>query len=151
MPLRFDVFCRVVDNFGDAGVAWRLARTLVEERGWLVRLFIDELATLAHIVPELDPTLSSQSAAGVEVLAWKRAEHARPSAVVIEAFGCPLPESYVERMASEARAPIWINLEYLSAEDWVLGCHALPSRASRQRTTTMAWKRRPPGPARGLP
>jgi uncharacterized repeat protein (TIGR03837 family) len=30
-------------------------------------------------------------------------------------------------MAAKAVKPAWINLEYLSAEDWVRGCHALPS------------------------
>jgi uncharacterized repeat protein (TIGR03837 family) len=47
--------------------------------------------------------------------------------VVIEAFGCELPAAYVEAMAGSARAPIWLNLEYLSAEAWVAGCHGLPS------------------------
>ncbi|MEG0821391.1 MAG: elongation factor P maturation arginine rhamnosyltransferase EarP [Burkholderiaceae bacterium] len=122
-----DLFCQVIDNFGDAGVAWRLARSLVAERGWHVRLIIDELATLARIAPALDPADDSQSALGVEVLAWTKAAHIQPAEVVIEAFGCALPEAYVERMAARTPAPVWINLEYLSAEDWVLGCHTLPS------------------------
>ena len=31
--MRIDLFCRVIDNWGDAGVCWRLARQLVRERG----------------------------------------------------------------------------------------------------------------------
>ena len=50
-----------------------------------------------------------------------------PAQVVIEAFGCELPPSYVDAMASLPRQPVWINLEYLSAEKWVEGCHGLPS------------------------
>lgn len=125
-----DLFCQVIDNFGDAGVAWRLARALAHERGWRVRLFIDELATLARIVPELEPEAHEQSAQGIEVLAWDRAAHVQPAALVIEAFGCALPETYLQRLgvsAGAGAAHCWINLEYLSAEDWVLGCHALPS------------------------
>jgi uncharacterized repeat protein (TIGR03837 family) len=47
--------------------------------------------------------------------------------LVIEAFACKLPESYVEAMAAQGRKPVWLNLEYLSAEDWVEGAHRLPS------------------------
>ena len=122
-----DLFCEVIDNFGDAGVAWRLARSLATERGWRVRLFIDELETLSRIVPEVDPQARSQSALGIEILAWERGEHADPGEFVIEAFGCTLPPAYVQRMAEDGRRRVWVNLEYLSAEDWVLGCHALPS------------------------
>ena len=50
-----------------------------------------------------------------------------PGDVVIEAFGCRIPEPYVHAMASRARAPVWINLEYLSAETWIESCHGLPS------------------------
>ncbi len=45
--------------------------------------------------------------------------------VVIEAFACDLPPAYEAAMAG--RGCLWINLEYLSAESWVEGCHGLPS------------------------
>ena len=47
--------------------------------------------------------------------------------VVVEAFACELPERYVASMAARPDKPVWINLEYLSAEDWVEGCHAMAS------------------------
>jgi uncharacterized repeat protein (TIGR03837 family) len=47
--------------------------------------------------------------------------------VVIEAFGCGLPPRYVAAMTRHARPPLWITLEYLSAEDWVAQHHGLPS------------------------
>jgi uncharacterized repeat protein (TIGR03837 family) len=50
-----------------------------------------------------------------------------PADLVIEAFACRLPQSYVETMAAREPKPVWLNLEYLSAEDWVEGCHKLPS------------------------
>ncbi|MCF0254204.1 MAG: elongation factor P maturation arginine rhamnosyltransferase EarP, partial [Duodenibacillus sp.] len=28
-----DIYCRVIDNYGDAGVAWRLANSLAAELG----------------------------------------------------------------------------------------------------------------------
>lgn len=50
--------------------------------------------------------------------------------VVIEAFACALPAQYLADMQAATRKPLWLNLEYLSAEDWVGGCHALPSLQS---------------------
>ena len=44
MSRSWDVFCRVVDNYGDAAVCWRLARQLADEHGARVRLWIDLLA-----------------------------------------------------------------------------------------------------------
>ena len=127
--LRWDVFCRVVDNFGDGGVCWRLARQLAAEHGLAVTLWIDDVATLARIEPALDPQQDDQVARGVRV---RRSSVAQPATfldpdVVIEAFGCGLPDSYREAMAAETRPPVWINLEYLSAEGWIEAAHALPS------------------------
>ena len=46
-----DMFCRVIDNYGDAGVSWRLAQMLAKEYNWAVRLIIDDAAVLSAIVP----------------------------------------------------------------------------------------------------
>jgi uncharacterized repeat protein (TIGR03837 family) len=46
---------------------------------------------------------------------------------VIEAFACELPQTRLQAMAQRQPPPVWINLEYLSAEDWVAGCHGLAS------------------------
>lgn len=50
-----------------------------------------------------------------------------PGHVVLAAFACRLPEVFIEAMARRSPRPVWINLEYLSAEAWVADCHALPS------------------------
>ena len=50
--------------------------------------------------------------------------------MVVETFGCDTPEPYVLAMAARTPHPRWINLEYLSAEEWVEGSHALPVAAS---------------------
>jgi uncharacterized repeat protein (TIGR03837 family) len=132
---RWDVFCCVIDNFGDAGVCWRLARQLVSEHGLEVRLFVDALAALARIAPAIDATRSDQLLDGVRVIRWAgpRGEHAigDPGAAVIEAFGCGLPETYLAAMTGQHPQPVWINLEYLSAEAWIDGCHGLASRHPR--------------------
>jgi uncharacterized repeat protein (TIGR03837 family) len=46
--------------------------------------------------------------------------------VVVEAFGCELPAVFQALMA-QGKAPVWINLEYLSAEGYVARSHGLAS------------------------
>lgn len=127
--MRCDIFCNVIDNFGDIGVAWRLARQLRVEYGWQLRLWVDDLASFARLERELQPASTQQWLDGVDIRHWPANMPAPDTmpALVIEAFGCTLPPSYVGAMAACPRPPLWLNLEYLSAEDWVESCHALPS------------------------
>jgi uncharacterized repeat protein (TIGR03837 family) len=126
------LFCRVVDNYGDIGVCWRLARQFQHEHGLAVTLWVDELTSFKRICPELDPLRTSQDVQGVRVRKWDERfevpEAAETADVVIEAFGCELPRSYLDAMTRRQPRPVWINLEYLSAEAWVEGCHGLSSR-----------------------
>lgn len=128
-PLACDIFCTVVDNFGDIGVCWRLARQLVHEHGWQVRLFVDDLRTFTRLLPGVQPDAVRQRADGVVIEHW----HAQVgdaidiADIVIEAFACDLPPAYLAAMARRAQRPVWINLEYLSAEDWVADFHLRPS------------------------
>ncbi|NYT69457.1 elongation factor P maturation arginine rhamnosyltransferase EarP [Pusillimonas noertemannii] len=121
----FDIFCRVVDNYGDIGVCWRLARQLARHpAAGPVRLWVDDLASFARIEHAVDAAAARQKVAEVELLHWARPALAvEPHAVVIEAFACSPPPGFIARM----RDNLWINLEYLSAENWVQDCHALPS------------------------
>lgn len=125
---RWDIFCQVIDNYGDIGVCWRLARQLVEEHGIGIRLWVDDLNAFKRICPEITSQLLIQTAQGVEVHRWEADfPGVDPGVVIVEAFACHLPERFIARMAGRKPAPVWINLEYLSAEGWVSGCHALPS------------------------
>jgi len=129
---RYDIFCKVVDNYGDAGVSWRLARQLVREHDMAVTLWIDAIASLARIAKGIDPSRRLQSSEGVRVRAWPESlTGIELPDVVVEAFGCGLPDDYVDAMAAARRAPIWVNLEYLSAEPWVESAHGLPSPQPR--------------------
>ena len=125
--LRWDIFCRVIDNHGDLGVCWRLCADLAK-RGHTVRLWVDDASALAWMAP--------QGYKGVAVHAWPDTAALQALAqdatfqisdVVVEAFGCELPEAFQELMVREGHPPVWINLEYLSAEDFVEHCHGLPS------------------------
>jgi len=123
-----DIFCTVVDNYGDIGVCWRLAKQLASEHGMTIRLWVDDLASLHKLCAEVDPTRLIQQHRGVEIMHWGMPfAEVVPAQLVIEAFACELPERYVLAMAEQAHQPVWLNLEYLSAEDWVAGCHGLPS------------------------
>ncbi|CAD5110030.1 elongation factor P maturation arginine rhamnosyltransferase EarP [Zestomonas carbonaria] len=130
MKNTWDIFCSVVDNYGDIGVTWRLARQLVAEHGQAVRLWVDDLRAFVRLCPDADAQADSQWRQGVEVRAWHRDwRPVEPADVVIEAFACHLPPAYVEAMALRPGS-LWLNLEYLSAEDWVAGCHGLASPQS---------------------
>lgn len=124
----FDIFCRVIDNYGDIGVCWRLARQLMDEHGAAVRLWVDDLASLHLLCAQVDPGCARQQAAGVEIMRWEEEVPAvTPAGIVVEAFGCGLPERYVEAMAARNVPVLWVVLEYLSAEPWVREHHGLPS------------------------
>ena len=129
--MQIDLFCQIVDNYGDIGICWRLARQLGAEHGCHVRLIVDDLGAFRVIAPEIDPSLARQSLLGVEVVAWRDSDTLTPHAVVIEAFACNPPPSYVEAMATRSPRPFWINLEYLSAEAWVDQIHGMPSQHQR--------------------
>jgi uncharacterized repeat protein (TIGR03837 family) len=140
MPGRWDIFCKVVDNYGDAGVSWRLARQLAGEHGLDVTLWVDDLAVLSRIAPGIDRDRQRQQVAGVTLCRWAEPlRAAAPADVVIEAFGCGLPSEYVAAMARTAPAPSWYVLEYLSAEAWVEGAHALPSPHPRLSLPRRFW------------
>lgn len=129
---RWDIFCKIVDNYGDIGVCWRLSQQLAIEHHLQIRLFIDDMVAAKKIIMALDiaqqnPVIS-QVINNVEICAWPTLENkdkAKPADVVLETFSCELPAFYIKHMALQGS--IWINLEYLSAENWVSDFHAKPS------------------------
>ena len=128
----WDIFCRIVDNFGDIGICWRLSQQLANEHSLQVRLFIDDLLIASKIIIGLNPAIKSQTINNLEICTWPEPDSViQPAKVVIETFGCELPDVYVEKLCAQRGQPektIWVNLEYLSAETWVSDFHAKPSR-----------------------
>ncbi len=122
MPhLNWDIYCRVIDNYGDVGVCWRLARELAA-RGERVRLWIEDAAMLGWMAP--------LGAPGVSVGAIDEAGRERPGDVIVTAFGSELPPAVQLRLQSSdagEASVCWINLEYLSAEAYAAQSHGLPS------------------------
>lgn len=125
---RWDLFCRVIDNLGDIGVCWRLARCLKREHGCRIRLWVDDLKTFARIAHSVDPTALRQVVGGIEIGLWDDIEASRlPGDVVVETFGCGLPEQYLQAMIHSESRSVWIQLEYLSAEAWIDDFHGRAS------------------------
>lgn len=130
--LLWDVFCRVIDNHGDLGVCWRLSAQL-GALGHQVRLWVDDESALAWMAP--------QGAPGVQVRAWALSSEPAvvrelPVADVwIEAFGCEIEPNFIaetinsisDESKNNKNFPVWINVEYLTAEPYALRCHGLPS------------------------
>ncbi|HMD69001.1 MAG TPA: elongation factor P maturation arginine rhamnosyltransferase EarP, partial [Chitinivibrionales bacterium] len=126
-----DIFCHIVDNFGDAGVAYRFAHEFCLARpSCRTRLFCDDLAPLSDMCPGLDPRAALQESDCIVVVDATKLDGALisqlgPSDVVVEAFGCDIPAPYAAALLPAASA--WINLEHLSAERWVDGYHCRQS------------------------
>jgi uncharacterized repeat protein (TIGR03837 family) len=126
MQKRWDIFCKVVDNFGDIGICWRLARQLQGEHGLQTRLWVDDLESAKKIIPSLNINLNQQVVDEIVILKWHAdADFSQAADVVIEAFACDLPPAYLAVMTRKQSK--WVNLEYLSAEPWVDDFHAKPS------------------------
>ena len=122
----WDIFCKIVDNYGDIGVCWRLARQLRYEHGLKIRLWIDDVETAKKIITQLDISIDNQICNDIIITKWdENADFSVAADVVIEAFGCELPPAYLAAMVQ--KQSIWINLEYLSAEPWIDDFHAKSS------------------------
>ena len=132
----WDVFCQVIDNFGDIGVCWRLSADLAS-RGHTVRLWVDDPSALHWMAPGA----LGGDWPGVQVLRWAQSRDVAvltglaPADVWVEGFGCNIATEFIASYAysmssggqNEQQHPVWINLEYLSAEAYVERSHGLPS------------------------
>ena len=129
--MRWDIFCQIVDNYGDAGICWRLARSLSSIHGQEVRIFCDDLPTLNLLASGVDPSIKQK----IDIQPWEASftntrHPVQIPDVVIEAFGCELPERYLAGLFIAPIKPLIINLEYLSAEPWVIEFHGKASPQS---------------------
>ena len=134
--LKWDIFCSAVDNFGDIGVCWRLACNLAA-RGKRVRLWVDDVLPLAWMAPSGCPN--------VEVIDGRDGAAIRPQTtlgdVLVDTFDCEFAINLIASQAINTPAkvengiifehllttrPVWLNLEYLTAESFAERAHTLP-------------------------
>ena len=137
--LNWDIFCNVVDNFGDIGVCWRLACNLAA-RGKVVRLWVDDVSPLAWMAPGGYPNvevIDSKISIPIDTDSAK----ITLGDVLIDTFDCEFainniatqeintPSTAENGTISEhlpAVRPVWLNLEYLTAESFAERAHTLP-------------------------
>jgi uncharacterized repeat protein (TIGR03837 family) len=121
---RWVIFCRVIDNFGDAGVCWRLARQLATEFSIQIDLVIDRPDLLTALEPD-----HALLANNIQIWDWHPTQDQFPSLgdVTIAAFGCQLPPNY-RKLLNGIASKRWFNLEYLSAQPWVDSIHLMASK-----------------------
>lgn len=115
-PMRWLIYCRVIDNFGDIGFSWRLAAALAE-RGESVHLAADDASALAWLAPQGRPGVTvgphDDDGAGADV--W------------LETFGSGVPAVALAAAALRRALPVCVNLEHLTAEAHARRSHGLPS------------------------
>lgn len=141
--MKLDIFCRVIDNLGDIGVSWRLAKQLQTEYHAQIRLWVDDLVTFARLEPSVNPLYSQQNLQKIDIYRWDPPtapasgdlthplsdDGPQPHPMVISSFCCDLDLAWQERMRAQQNR-CWIELEYFSAEPWVQTHHMMTSKRS---------------------
>lgn len=128
-----DIFCEIIDNYGDIGVVYRTAKELQkifpESK---IRAFLNRLDEFKKINSQVID-LPSQNIDGIEYITFDylrdNANKLLTAQVIIEAFGCQIPKEYME--IAYDNSELLINLEYLSAEDWIEDFHLQSSPLGR--------------------
>lgn len=132
----WDIFCKVIDNYGDIGICWRLAADLAV-RGCSVRLWTDDPSTLHWMAPGAIEGRWPH----IRICHWRDAcdaAHVRALPrhdILLEGFGCAIPDAFLTHHFAASSGPLqpgaighkWINLEYFTAEGFARRSHGLPS------------------------
>ena len=124
-----DIFCEIIDNFGDIGVVYRISKELKKIfQNVRIRIVLNRLEEFKAINKKVKDT-DYQEIDGLicvtEKYVKENMESFGVSDVFIEAFGCNVPEEYVK--AAKENSKLWINLEYLSGEKWIEDFHSCES------------------------
>ena len=108
-----DIFCQVIDNYGDVGVAYRLAREFK-------RVYPNK--KLRFVINKTEELNLIRKSEDIEIILYKDISKIENSAdLIIESFGCEIPKKYMDKALKNSK--LIINLEYFSAEKWVDDFH----------------------------
>lgn len=134
--MEITVLCRVVDNFGDIGVVFRLCRALSElKKNLEIRLVVSNLDSFAKISKGIDSAKSFQKFCGWKIFDWndnelcKKEFSRNPPEFILECFQCGRPE-WLEEILFFPQFNLnvqIVNIEYLTAESWADDFHLLKS------------------------
>lgn len=145
------ILCKVVDNFGDIGTVYRLARALNEVCGnkknnfpaLHLRIITDNLDAFRALMPEVDAAKKMQTVKNWEIYDWNAnsicldAFQNRPPHIILECFQCGRPD-WLETLLFDIKLPETVHiimLDYLTAEDYAETFHRLDSLTRSARVT----------------
>lgn len=129
------LLCKVVDNFGDIGVVYRLANALSELSEFSLRLVVSDLSSFSKIAPKVDAQKDFQTLNGYQIFRWTadtlclQEFQKNPPDFIIECFQCGRPD-WLEHLLFDVKFPHIthiIMIDYLTAEDYAEDFHLLPS------------------------
>lgn len=130
------ILCDVVDNFGDIGFVYRLSRNIFQLNPKIkLRLVVNNLASFSKMAPDINPNLAEQIFNSWKIFDWNKTElcvkefSENPPKIILQCFQCKRPFWLDDILFSEnfSQKVQIVNLEYLSAEDWVDDFHLLKS------------------------
>ncbi|WP_319200477.1 elongation factor P maturation arginine rhamnosyltransferase EarP [uncultured Ilyobacter sp.] len=122
-----DIFCDIIDNFGDIGFVYRLAKEIKrKEKDSRVRVFLNDAETFSKInkniiIGKKIQIIENISYYDMTKMSSEDYKKAGNSEVAIEAYGCDIPETYLEN--SSGKLKIVVNIEYLTGEEWAKEYH----------------------------
>ena len=134
--LDITILCKVVDNFGDIGFVYRLARSLTDLCQKLkLRIIADNLKSFSLLCPEIDPLKDEQNVNGWQIFNWNaeitclKEFRKNPPKIILECFQCGRPEwletlLFTEKIPNIAQI---IMIDYLIAEPYAETFHKLQS------------------------
>lgn len=141
MPIT--VLCKVVDNFGDIGVVWRLCCQLsnqIKKENFTskINLIVDDLASFNKICNSVDSNKSFQIVENINIFNWNDEKlcydefsknDGENLSVILEVFQCGRP-LWMEKILFEEklnRTVQIIMIDYLTAEKYAEDFHCLQS------------------------
>lgn len=138
--MKITVLCKVVDNFGDVGVMFRLVKQmqLVATKPLEINIVIDDLISFNKIYNKINPQKDFQQIDGLNIYNWKSEEFCHSEfikndgekmSVILECFQCGRPDWMEKILFDEKlnRTVQVIMIDYLTAEKYAEDFHCLES------------------------
>lgn len=143
--MNISVLCKVVDNFGDVGVAWRLCKQLsiinyqlpIKEK-YQIALIVDDLGAFNKIDNRVKCDSVYQVVDEIEIYDWNDSKFCHKVfsendgeklSLILELFQCGRPE-WMEKILFEEKLERTVNIimvDYLTAEKYAEDFHKLAS------------------------
>lgn len=137
--MNITVLCKVVDNYGDVGVVYRLIRQLNRIRPEVnINLVIDDLTSFNKLNDRIIPKKSFQKIDEYSVYDWNnfdfcyerfKENDGEKLEIILECFQCGRPD-WMEKILFEDKLERTVNIlmiDYLTAEDYAEDFHCLNS------------------------